>query len=148
MAIIMENKQAVAVVKNKAHREFIMQQLVECVKTFNLAPDKRPTKPQELTSWESSHGRAAQAGGAAQQPPSTPGRAAQAGGAAPPPLGSTPRPAAEGTSGGVQVPPPLIPNGAPPQVPPLVLPPMVPAAATGPAAGASGLAAFGAEVLR
>ena len=137
MAIILENRRAVAVVKNKAQREFIMSQLMDGVKVLNLAADRRPAKPHELTAWESSQ------------------------------LGSNPRPStlpppgtgAGGTTGAAQgasthlpppqVPPPAVPKGAPPQLPPPAVPTGAsppPAAASPPAAG--GLAAFGAQMLR
>ena len=134
MAVVLENRRAVAVVKNKAHKEFIMQQLTEGVKAHNLVADKRPPKPQELTEWE---GGQRQAGAKAS--------------------GATP--AAPGATSGLPVAPPAPAPGkasAPgmpstPHLPPLVV--TQPAAATpapapAPAPAASGLAAFGSTVLR
>ena len=101
MAIISENRRAVAIVKNKHHREFVMNQLCEGVRALNLAPDTRPPKPQELTAWESARGTDAKAGGAA------------------PLLGGTP--AAGGGAPGGQARSPVM----PPLVPPPVVPPRV-----------------------
>ena len=56
LAFILENRRAVAIVKNKAHRDFIMNNLSEAVKTQGLAPDTRPAKPEELTAWETRKG--------------------------------------------------------------------------------------------
>ena len=56
LAFILENRRAVAIVKNKAHRDFIMNNLSEAVKTQGLAPDARPAKPEELTAWETRKG--------------------------------------------------------------------------------------------
>ena len=149
MAIILENRRAVAVVKNKAQRDFIMHQLTEGVKKLNLAADKRPAKPQELTEWESSRGRAGQAG--------------------------RPAPPAQGTPAAPKVPsqavpaPQMSPLAAPKADSPALLAPMFPApaaaaapdpaAAAAPAAApaaqaappptaAASLAAFGSSVLR
>ena len=52
LAFILENRRAVAIVKNKAHKEFIMNNLAEEVEMQGLAPDTQPAKPDELTAWE------------------------------------------------------------------------------------------------
>ena len=120
MAVILENRRAVAICKNKAQRDFIMQQLLENVKALNLAADRRPAKPQELVEWESTHGRTGpQAAG------SSAGNG-RAGGAVPPApvaplLGGTP----------AAVPPPLPTPGASPQLPTPAVPPQAPKAAWG-----------------
>ena len=144
MAVILENRRAVAIVKNKAQREFIMKQLAEGVKAQNLATDRRPQKPQELTEWETSRGAVtAKAGGAAPLPGG--GSFGAAGGAAGGAVGKASAP----------VVPPAVLAGTAPVLPPAV----VAGAAAPPAAGASpspappppataGLAAFGASVLR
>ena len=46
LAFILENRRAVAIGKNKAHKDFIMNNLSEAVKTQGLAPDARPAKPE------------------------------------------------------------------------------------------------------
>ena len=151
LAIIMENRRAVGIVKNKAHRDFVMQQLLEGIQTLNLAPDTRPPKPQELVAWES-RAAAAKAGGA------TPGV---------PPLGGIPT--ATGTAGAASSPPPPPARSVPtivPTVPPPLgatvhkpasLPPPIGSSPAGSASSANsdsshpppvGLAAFGAQVLR
>jgi hypothetical protein len=56
LAFILENRRAVAIVKNKAHRDFIMKYLLDAVKTQGLAPDARPAKPEELTARETKRG--------------------------------------------------------------------------------------------
>ncbi|MCP3883971.1 MAG: hypothetical protein GY700_00545, partial [Propionibacteriaceae bacterium] len=56
LAVVLENRRAVAIVKNKAQKTFIMRNLTEAVKAANLVADKRPLKPQELTVWEASKG--------------------------------------------------------------------------------------------
>ena len=68
MAIILENRRAIAVVKNKAQRDFIMQQLIDNVKSLNLAADRRPSKPFELTEWELSKGTTPTAANAVAPP--------------------------------------------------------------------------------
>ena len=57
LAFILENKRAVGIMKNKAHRDFVKEQLIEAVKTLNLAPDTRPPKPPELATWEGAKSR-------------------------------------------------------------------------------------------
>ena len=42
LALILENRRAVAFVKNKAHRDFIMDNLSHEVKVQGLAPDPQP----------------------------------------------------------------------------------------------------------
>ena len=144
MAFIMESRRAVAVVKNKAQRDFIMRCLIDAVKTNNLAADKRPPKPQELTAWETAHGLArtgGSAGEAADLPPVVP-QAAAAGGAA----------GREAAGRAPVLPPPACPTLPPPapETGVATLPPPVPAAGAGPPppAATPGLAAFGAAVLR
>ena len=137
LATIIENRRAVAIVKNKEHKEFVMKNLSEQVRALNLAADKRPPKPQELSTWESTHGTGARA----NLPLPAGGALAAAGGA--PPSGAPPR-------GNAPVLPPAMvpaPSGLPmPVVPPLSVPsPAAPASAPSPG---SGLAAFGAAVLR
>ncbi len=60
LAFILENRRAVAFVKNKAHRDFIMDNLSHEVKVQGLAPDSQPAKPEQLTSWEAKRGNACQ----------------------------------------------------------------------------------------
>ena len=156
MAVILENRRAVAVCKNKAHRDFIMQQLLEHVKAFNLAPDRRPAKPQELVEWESTHGRTG------QQAAGSSAGSGRAGGAAPPapvaPLpGGTPAAVASpGGAGGAApgvspaMPPPVVPKAAGTALPPPIVPSGGASGSSGapPPPAATGLAAFGAAVLR
>jgi hypothetical protein len=135
MAVILENRRAVAIVKNKDHKEFIMQQLMDSVKFLNLAADTRPAKPHELTTWELAGG-AAKAGGAAPQAPGAPV------------LGGTPT--AAGAGGAAAGASPMIPPPMPPRFGTPVLPPPCNPAAPGapPPPAAAGLAAFGAQTLR
>jgi hypothetical protein len=56
LAFIWENRRAVAIVKNKAHRDCIVENLSHDVKTQGLAPDARPAKPEQLTAWEAKMG--------------------------------------------------------------------------------------------
>ena len=136
MAIICENRRAVAIVKNKDHREFVMNRLCEGVRALNLAPDTRPPKPQELTEWESARGTGAQAGAAA------------------PLLGGTPaaRDAAPGGQAPLPKMPPMVPPPqvlSPPATMPMVPPPVVSPTGAAPAPTSEPvLAAFGASVLR
>ena len=149
MAVILENRRAVAICKNKAQRDFIMQQLLENVKALSLAADRRPAKPQELVEWESTRGRTGQqaagssagngrAGGAVPPAPVAPWLGAGgAGGAAPGASPQLPPPA---------VLPPALPKAAGAALPP----PILPSGSSGssPPPAATGLAAFGAAVLR
>ena len=153
MAVILENRRAVAICKNKAQRDFIMQQLLENVKTLGLAADKRPAKPQELVEWESTRGRTGQqaagssagngrAGGAVPPAPVAPWLGAGgAGGAAPGASPQLPPPA---------VLPPALPKAAGAALPPPILPSGGASGSSGapPPPAATGLAAFGAAVLR
>ena len=52
LAFVLERKRAVGIVKNKAHKDFVMKNLVAAVRSFGLAPDKRPPKPVDLIAWE------------------------------------------------------------------------------------------------
>ena len=143
MAIIMENRRAIAVVKNKAQKDFIMQQLTEGVRTLNLVADRRPPKPQELTEWEGGQRQAgAKASGATPPAPATPATPAALPAALPaPPAPPAPAPGKASAPG---VPPPLLP-------PPVVTHLAAASAGSGPAPpppAASSLAAFGSAVLR
>ena len=141
MAVILENRRAVAICKNKAHKDFIMHQLLEMVKALNLAADKRPAKPQELVEWESTHGRTGQQA-------AIPNGGGRAGGAFPPtpvaPLlgaggagGAVPLPAPKAAVLPLALPPPILPSGGAPS-----------SSGAPPPPAATGLAAFGAAVLR
>ena len=155
MAIILENRRAVAIVKNKAHREFIMQQLIENVRNLNLAADTRPAKPQELTAWESANvttgkpkapapqvlgapllmGTSIPADPAIPSPPED----ARGGAGFPPPAGVSP-----------MMPPPRLSTALAPDLPP-VAGSVTGSSATGPGAAGSaapGLAGFGSSLLR
>ena len=124
MAVILENRRAVAICKNKAQRDFIMHQLLENVKALNLAADKRPAKPQELVEWESTHGK---------RPANTPvAPLLGAGGAG----GAVPLPAPKAAVLPLALPPPILPSGG------AVL------CSAPPPPAATSLAAFGAAVLR
>ena len=155
MAVILENRRAVAIVKNKAQKEFIMQQLTESVKTHNLVRDNRPPKPQELTEWESGHRLPVpKASGAAPPAPAVPGATPAALPAPPAPApAKAPAPApVPSKAGAPSLPAPILlgagaaPPGsgaAPPgagAAPPAPAPPPAPAT--------SGLAGFGAALLR
>ena len=127
LAFIMENKRAVGIAKNTAHKKFIMKTLTDAVKTMGLAQHNPPPKPHELQAWENSQARA--------PPPKQP----------PPPQ---PVPKAVGPAPG----PPALPSGTPPL--PLGGPPRPPA---GPGAStawpksapiSSSLQAFGQTLLR
>ena len=52
LAFVLERKKAVGIMKNKAHKDFVMQNLKQHVKTLGIAPDKRPPKPAALKAWE------------------------------------------------------------------------------------------------
>ena len=54
LAFVLERKHAVGIVKNNAHKDFVPKNLAAAVKSLGLAPDRRPTKPIELTTWETS----------------------------------------------------------------------------------------------
>ena len=78
LAFILENRRAVAFAKNKAHKDFIMENLSHEVKTQGLAPDTQPTKPEQLKAWEGNMGNtcppapirlAAAGAGATSRPP-------------------------------------------------------------------------------
>ena len=56
LAFILENRRAVAIVQNSAHRDFIMNNLSQAVNTQGLAPDTRPAKPEELAACETRKG--------------------------------------------------------------------------------------------
>ena len=118
LAFILENRRAVAFVKNKAHRDFIMDNLSHEVKAQGLAPDPRPAKPEQLTAWEARRGNTCQpapvrlvaAGvGATSRPPAPAGTPSSQttgrgptllGLLAPPPAGSQPpQPATGGLVG-------------------------------------------------
>ena len=149
MAVILENRRAVGIVKNKDQRDFIMQQLTEGVKTLNLAANRRPAKPQELTDWESSPGAKAAgapppvlgvAGGVAGGAAGGGGAGAAAAGGAPslrPPVLPPPTVAGPGVAS------PAAASMGPPPPPSAANP-----GAAGSAAATPGLAAFGAAVLR
>ena len=111
LAFILENKRAVAIVKNKAHTDFIMVNLSHEVKTQGLAPDARPTNPEQLAYWEARRGNAC--------PPAPIMLAAAGAGATtrPPAPASMPSPPAAGrgpTLPGLPVPPA---GGPPPPQP-------------------------------
>ena len=125
LAFILENRRAVAIVKNKAHKEFLMQTLTDAVKTFNLAPDTRPAKPEEIVAWEARRGGSNAPKAAAPTPAKAPAPAA-----------------------GVALPPPAAPTSG--QAPTLPAP-TLPGAPAGPSSqttSAAGLAAFGSSILR
>ena len=94
-AFLLENRRAVAIVKNKAHKDFNMNILMQTVKTQNLAADTRPVRPAELAVWEATRRRGAPAPGPAPGP--TPGPTPSTG----PPLATLPPPPAA-----VTLPPP------------------------------------------
>ena len=158
MAIIMENRRAVAIVKNKAQKDFIMQQMTEGVKTLNLVADKRPPKPQELTEWEGGQRQASvKAVGATPAALAVPGATfglpgATSGLPGAPPAALPPPPAPSAPAPGKAAPPG---KAAAPALPPPVVTQTAgasvgfasPAPAPPPPA-ASALAAFGAAVLR
>ena len=52
LAFVLERKRAVGIVKNKAHTDFVMKNLVAAVRSLGLAPDKRPPKPVDLVADE------------------------------------------------------------------------------------------------
>jgi len=58
LAFILERKRVVAICKNADHKTFVHENLVKAVKALGLAPDKRPTKPSELTRWEANNSQA------------------------------------------------------------------------------------------
>ena len=151
MAVILENRRAIAIVKNKAQKDFIMEQLTAGVKSLNLVADTRPRKPQHLIAWEMASGGAAKAGGAAPKAGGLPVLGSIPGAPsaplAQPPTGLSPPPGA-GAGGGL----PLASGKAPsPILPPVggagaaVLLPPTPASS---AESSTGLAGFGASVLR
>ena len=131
LPFILENRRAVAIVKNKAHRDFSMNNLSEAVKTQSLAPDARPTKPEELTAWETNKGNTCPPAG-----PPAPSLRAAAG------AGATTRPPA---STGMPSPPTA---GRGPTLPGLPAPPTSGPPPSQPTTGEGGLAGLGAAVLQ
>jgi hypothetical protein len=126
-AFLLENRRAVAIVKNKAHKEYVMSNLTQAVKTQNMAVDTRPARPAELAAWET---RRPQGG----MPASTP---------VPRPSALTPAPATLPGALATLPPPPEVSPPAPAALP------SPPAAAVPPApAAATGIAGFGAAILR
>ena len=159
LAFIMENKRAVGIVKNKAHKDLVMQCLSDVVKNQNMAPDARPAKPEALTVWESTRGNAPRgnvsAGPAgegaatiwpappAQPPPVSGATGAQSAGVYAPAAAKAATPTAP------SLPQPLI--GGPPPTPnlsPMPKPSPTPNPATAAAPAVAGLAGFGASALR
>ena len=143
LAFILENKRAVGIVKNKAHREVVKDQLLAAVKTLNLAADTRPPKPGELTMWEGARGRPPPT-----KPPAPP--AASAAGVYTPAKAGAPGPSMPSL-------PPLVVGAIPvaAAAPAASAPPAASAAgactlaaAGGPQASLAGLSAFGASALR
>ena len=139
LAYVLERKRAVAIVRNLAEKRFVKANLARSVKSFGLAPDRRPPKPAELVAWETRQ----TIGGspnAAVPPPTPPVPATRA--LAPAVSAAPAAPAAGGTPNVFTVGPPAV---APPQ-----------AAASSSAAPAAtplqavqaNLAAFGASPLR
>ena len=57
LAFILENKKAVAIAKNPAHKKFLMKNLTDAVKNLGLAQHNPPPKPTELAVWEKSQAR-------------------------------------------------------------------------------------------
>jgi hypothetical protein len=55
LAFVLERKRAVGIVKNKAHKDFVYNNLVRHVKVLGLAPDKRPQKLTALSKWALAH---------------------------------------------------------------------------------------------
>jgi len=134
LAFVLERKRAVGIVKNKAHKDYVQANLVEAVKALGLAPDRRPVKPSELTTWEASRvgAKAAHASGAPLP------RTANASGANAP--ASAPM---LGT---------LIPSAGErpfsPPMPAAAATPLAPAGAPSPTTSQTALAAFGSAALR
>ena len=86
LAFIMENKRAVGIAKNQAHKKFLLKNLTEAVKSLGLAHHNPPPRPPELAVWENSQARAGQT----IHPPApqlqAPSLAAPLSGSAPPPV--------------------------------------------------------------
>ncbi len=145
LAFILENKRAVGIMKNKAHRDFVKGLLIESVKTMNLAPDTRPPKPTELTTREAFPGRRGMVVAKAIEPvePGVP----KAPSAGTPPMPSMPSmPSMPPVSLGS--PQALLPPVAPMAQEATNVPETAPPAVPLPVARAGGLAAFGASPLR
>ena len=124
LAFVLERKHAVGIMKNKAHKDFVYKNLAAAVKSLGLAPDRRPTKPIELTTWETSR---AGPGGAAPRPMPQPSPAA--------PKAPSPAPGASPTL------------GQPMSGLPAARTPVLPAAPKPADLGGAGLAAFGSAAL-
>ncbi len=143
---MLENRRAIAIVKNKVQKTFIMKNLTEAVKAANLVADRRPPKPQELTAWEAAKGLAA-TGGAAEakasgQPPLAPRPPSFHLAAAPKAGGG-----AAGACGWPLLPPPVEAKAAAPALPPPVVGSGA-ATSSAPPAPSPALAVFGQAVLR
>ena len=131
LAFVLERKHAVGIVKNETHKDFVYKNLAAAVKSLGLAPDRRPTKPIELTTWETSR---AGPGGAAPRPMPQPSLAV--------PEAPSPAPGAPPTLG---QPMPVKPAAPTPVLPAAPMPAGV-KLSSGP--GGAGLAAFGSAALR
>ena len=95
-AFLLENRRAVAIVKNKVHKDYVMGNLLQTVKNQNLAADTRPQRPPELAAWEASHPRAGNStpGPTPRPPPQAPAALPPPPSALPPPPAALPSPPA------------------------------------------------------
>ena len=124
LAFVLERKRAVGVMKKKAHKDFVMNNLKGAVKALGLAPDQRPPKPAALTAWETSRSLSAPPAGSPKALYGVPARVPTLTTPTAPPAGSGPgQSGGPGQAGG--------PEGGPGQAP-----------------GGPGLAAFGSAPLR
>lgn len=55
LAVILENIRGICVVKNSAHKTFVMDSLMEKVRALNLVRHTPPSKFPELEAWEAAH---------------------------------------------------------------------------------------------
>ena len=125
LAFVLERKHAVGIVQNNAHKDFVYKNLAAAVKSLGLAPDRSPTQPNELTTWDTSR---AGPGGAAPEPRPKPSPAE--------PKAPSPAPGASPTL------------GQPMSGLPAARTPVLPAAPKPADLGGTGLAAFGSAALR